>query len=254
MVDLIRMDFYRMFKSKSFIISNIVVFAIAIVTRLAEIGMIKLSQTLGVADAVVSQSSLNEIIINPFGWTIALIVVLISAVTFSYADIANGYIKNIAGQVSNKGDTAISKFIVLGVHNFIFMTVAMLGRVIIALCTGGMQVEWVKIPLAIGTFAVKWLLLISLSTILLFMSTGLKNKTLASVVGVILGSGSLMLMHLMIDGTVERFIHVDISKYDPSMLIQEANIIFGNAIVVALVVIAIFLPLTVVIFNKTDVK
>ena len=136
MVDLIRMDFYRMFKSKSFIISNIVVFAIAIVTRLAEIGMIKLSQTLGVADAVVSQSSLNEIIINPFGWTIALIVVLISAVTFSYADIANGYIKNIAGQVSNKGDTAISKFIVLGVHNFIFMTVAMLGRVIIALCTG----------------------------------------------------------------------------------------------------------------------
>ena len=58
----------------------------------------------------------------------------------------------------------------------------------------------------------------------------------------------------MIDGTVERFIHVDISKYDPSMLIQEANIIFGNAIVVALVVIAIFLPLTVVIFNKTDVK
>lgn len=254
MVDLIRMDFYRMFKSKSFIISNIVVFAIAIVTRLAEIGMIKLSQTLGIADAVVSQSSLNEIIINPFGWTIALIVVLISAVTFSYADIANGYIKNIAGQVSNKGDTAISKFIVLGVHNFIFMTVAMLGRVIIALCTGGMQVEWVEIPLAIGTFAVKWLLLISLSTILLFMSTGLKNKTFASVVGVILGSGSLMLMHLMIDGTVERFIHVDISKYDPSMLIQEANMIFSNAIVVALVVIAIFLPLTVVIFNKTDVK
>ena len=254
MVDLIRMDFYRMFKSKSFIISNIVVFVIAIVTRLAEIGMVKLSQAMGAENAVVSQSSLSEIITNPFGWTIALVVVLISAVTFSYADIANGYIKNIAGQVSNKGDTAISKFIVLAVHNFVFMTVAMLGRVIIALCTGGIQAEWVEIPLAIGTFAVKWLLLISLSTILLFMSTGLKNKTLASVIGVILGSGSLMLMHLMIDGTVEKFIHVDISKYDPSMLIQEANMIFSNAIVVALAVIAIFLPLTVIVFNKTDVK
>ncbi len=254
MVDLIRMDFYRMFKSKAFIISNIVVFVIAVVSRLAEIGLVKLSQAFGTTEATLDIMSFSEIISNPFGWSIALVVVLISAVTFSYADIANGYIKNIAGQVSNKGDTAISKFIVLAVHNFIFMTVAFLGRVIIALLTGGMKMEWVEVPLAIGTFGIKWLLLISLSTILLFMSTGLKNKTLASVVGVILGSGSLMLLHLMIDSTVQRFLHVDISEYDPSILIQESNMIFGNAILVSLVVIAIFLPLTVVIFNKTDVK
>lgn len=254
MVDLIRMDFYRMFKSKSFIISNVVVFVIAIVARLAEIGLIKLSQAFGVEEATISNDALSEIIINPFGWSIALVVVLISAVTFSYADIANGYIKNIAGQVSNKGNTALSKFVVLAVHNFIFMFCAMIGRVIIGVITGGIQMDWIEVPLAIGTFGVKWLLLVSLSSILLFVSTGLKNKTLASVVGVILGSGSLMLLHLMIDSTVERFIHVDISRYDPSMLIQESNMIFGNAILVALVVIAIFLPLTVVIFNKSDVK
>ncbi|MBQ7522166.1 MAG: hypothetical protein IJU14_04715 [Clostridia bacterium] len=254
MVDLIRMDFYRMFKSKSFIISNIVVFVIAIVARLTEIGLMKLSQALGAEDVVIGNDSLSEIISNPFGWSIALVVVLISAVTFSYADIANGYIKNIAGQVSNKGNTALSKFVVLSVHNFIFMFCAMIGRVIIGVITGGIHMDWVEVPLAIGTFGVKWLLLVSLSSILLFVSTGLKNKTLASVVGVILGSGSLMLLHLMIDSTVERFIHVDISRYDPSMLIQESNMIFGNAILVALVVIAIFLPLTVVIFNKTDVK
>ena len=45
------------------------------------------------------------------------------------------------------------------------------------------------------------------------------------------------------------------SEYDPSALIQGgASFMFANAIGVSLVVIAVFLPLTVTIFNKSDVK
>ena len=46
-----------------------------------------------------------------------------------------------------------------------------------------------------------------------------------------------------------------VSEYDPSSLIQGgAGFMFANAIGVSLVVIAVFLPLTVTIFNKSDVK
>ncbi len=254
MVDLMKMDFYRMFKSKSFIVCSIVVFCISVLARLMDLVLAKLSQMMEMEAYVIKTTEMSEIISNPFGWTIALVVVLISCVTFSYADIANGYIKNIAGQVSNKGDTAFSKFGVLMVHNICFMICGLLGRIIIALFIGGITIDWVDIPFAIGVFGVKWLLLVALSTILLFLSTGLKNKTLASVIGVILGSGSLMLVHLMLDNTIEKLVHVNIYNYDPSMLIQQSNLMFGNAIIVSLVVIAVFLPLTVVVFNKSDVK
>ena len=46
-----------------------------------------------------------------------------------------------------------------------------------------------------------------------------------------------------------------VSEYDPSSLIQGGTgFMFANAIGVSIVVIAIFLPLTVTIFNKSDVK
>ena len=264
MGNLVKMDFYRMFRSKAFIISNIIIFISGILGKVAELLLYNLSVQMAkeseeMAASITEYSytaDLSDIFINPFWISMLLIVVLVSAVSFSYADIANGFIKNIAGQVKKKGHTVISKFIVLCVHNLIFFCVAALGRIAGQFVIGGnFKIDAADMPIGIGTFICKWLLLQALCTIILFISTGLKNKTLASVVGVILGSGSLMILHLMIDGRVKQFVDINLSDFDPSVLIQgSAGFMFANAIGVSLVVIAIFLSLTVSIFNKSDVK
>lgn len=263
MGNLIKMDFYRMLHSKTFLVSNIVIFLLNIVGKIFEMIMTNISNNLAKemsSEAAVIEfnktAELSSVFINPFWISMMIIVILISAVTFSYADISNGFIKNIAGQVNQKGYTVISKFFVLCVHNFIFLSVGSISRVVSQFVIGGsINVDSENMAIAIATFLCKWLLLQALSAIILFISTGLKNKTLASVIGVILGSGSLMILHLMIDSEVERILNVNLSNYDPSTLIQGGTgFMFANAIGVSLVVIAIFLPLTVTIFNKTDVK
>lgn len=261
MGNLIKMDFYRMFRSKAFIISNIVIFGINIIGKLLELLLFNLAKGLvdesEQAEMVFDYTeNLSSVFINPLWLSMMIIVILISAVTFSYADIANGFIKNIAGQVNQKGHTVISKFLVLCVHNLVFLCVGVIGKVVSQFIIGGnFKIDTADMPIAIATFLCKWLLLQALCAIILFVSTGLKNKTLASVVGVILGSGSLMILHMMIDSQVEQFIKINPSEYDPSALIQGgASFMFANAIGVSLVVIAVFLPLTVTIFNKSDVK
>lgn len=261
MGDLIKMDFYRMFRSKAFIISNIILFLVNVFGKVIEVMISNLSNSIAESTGTEAikynyTADLSSVFIEPLWLSMLLIVILISVVTFSYADIANGFIKNIAGQVSKKGYTVISKFIVLCVHNLVFFCVGVAGKLLGQFVIGGnFNVDTENLPIALATFCCKWLLLQALSAIVLFISTGLKNKTLASVIGVILGSGSLIIVHLMIDSQVEQFLKVNLSEYDPSSLIQGGTgFMFANAIGVSLVIIAVFLPITVTIFNKSDVK
>lgn len=266
MGNIIKMDFYRMFRAKSFIISNIILFIIAVANRPIQLGLDALGQTIAsggetpyksMADSI-KRCDFAELLSDPFVFSLSIILVLIPAVVFSYADIANGFIKNIAGQVSNKGYTVISKFVVLCVHNLIFMLVGVFGNVVSILIVSNFTgiVAFGNVAVALGTFMIKWMLLMALTAILLFLTTGLKNKTLASVVGVIFGSGALGILHLMIDNIAQQALKFNPSEYDPTVLMDSAstNALVFNAIVVSLVVIAIFIPLTVKIFNKTDVK
>ena len=257
MGNLIKMDLYRMFRTKSFIVSNIIILISCILSAPLSLFMYNIEANFAETPVPPFDPTydLSSILIEPLGNYMLLVVILISAVTFSYADIANGFIKNIAGQVNQKGHTVISKFFVLILHNIIFFLVGIIGQLISVLLIGGhFNADSKNIPIAIGTFFCKLLLLQALCAIILFISTGLKSKTFASVVGVILGSGSLMIVHMMIDRQVERFIHINLSDYDPSSLIMGGpNFLFANSVFVSIAVIAIFLPLTVTVFNKRDV-
>ncbi len=266
MGNIIKMDFYRMFRAKSFIISNIILFFIALSNRPIQLGFDALAANLSATAEepyvsmaeTIKRANFAELLSDPFVFSLSIILVLIPAVVFSYADLANGFIKNIAGQVSNKGYTVVSKFVVLCVHNLIFMFVGVLGNIFSVLIVSSFSgiKEVGNIGTALATFAIKWLLLMALTAILLFFTTGLKNKTLASVIGVIFGSGALSILHLMIDDIAQRALKFNPSDYDPTVLMgsASANVLVVNAIVVSLVVIAIFIPLTVKVFNKTDVK
>lgn len=251
MGNLVKMDWYRLRTSVYFIINTAVAFALNLAAAIA----LPLLQRYLSPDTAKSSVNLSELFGKTDVFPFIFIFMLISLVSFSYSDISHGYIKNIAGQLPNKGYTVISKFIVIAVHNFIFMLLFLVSCLLGSFIT--QKVVFDEHILEGGVvFLVRWLLTMALASILLFITTGLKSKTFASVLGVLLGSGTLSLVYLGINNIFKS--KVDVNKYAPDSLLESVNTssftLVLNAVIVSIICIAIFLPITVRVFNKRDVK
>ena len=260
MADLIKMDMYRLFRTKVFyVMLGAVTAACFATTVLAKVLTDLFSKTAEGAEAAAlypASVALSDILASPFAFSALFILVFISLISFTYADIANGFVKNVAGQLPHKGDTVISKFAVILVHNAIFTLFAALGS-----AAGEMTVRTVVVDSQTGrgviTMLAKILLLQSLSAIILFVTTGLKSKTFASVAGVIISTGLLGIVYFGIETILEKLfkLSVDLSEYAPDQLLTKAGqAAFGNAFIVSAIVSVLFVVLTVKVFNRRDVK
>lgn len=260
MANLIKMDLRRVLLSPMFFVSLSVIALFNILLNIAITGISKFF-----APEAMSSATLSSVVSTPFFLDIFIILMLASVVTFSYADIANGYIKNIAGQVPNKGILIVSKFIVIGIHNLIFLVVGSLTNLTgyFILSAMGMMslVNDGQIGAAILTLLLKWLLSMAISAILLFVTNGIKNKVLASVIGVIIGTGSLGLAYMGLSTAIDNIFHTEnfnLAEFMPDTLLNTVNVAANtaivNAIIVSVVCTVIFMVLTVKVFNSRDVK
>ena len=261
MANLIKMDLRRLFHTPMFIVSMLVV---ALLNIIMSFGFNMIGALLA-PQFVAGEIELTEVVSTPFAGTIFGIGMFASLINFSYADIANGFVKNLAGQVKRRSDIVFSKFIVLGIHNAIFLTVGvlsnLLGNMLLVACGKAQLTDNGQVPAAIITVVLKWMLCMAISAILIFLTTGVRNKTLATVVGVIIGSGSLGLAYMGLSMAVNNVLKTedfDVADYMPDTLMSNVNVIANtavvNAIVVSIVCTAIFLGLTVKVFNSRDVK
>ncbi len=262
MVNLIRMDLYRMRKNKSFLIililAALISFAQAPVLKLLTILMTSLAKVNGdsAPEGLLAPSvTLVELLEDPFP-VLTCMLTLISVSGFFYADIANGYIKNIAGQMPKKGYTVLSKFIASIAHNLLFMTVCvamnLLGSVLFQKVTIGSG-----LVSAIGIFLLKLALLQAITSIILFFTTALKNKSLGTVAAVLMGTGLLFIAYMTIDGLIGQIFHTDftfLQTYMPDQLIGDTEPKVLDSILSSAVTILLFLILSIQIFDRRDVK
>lgn len=262
MGNLVKMDLRRLFHSPITMISMAVAAVLNILIQFVVpvLGMVFApGQKLPDVEA-------SDLIVNPFGFPWSLIFMFAAVVAFSYADIANGFIKNLAGQVKKKSYTVISKFIVTGIYNALFLCACaltnLLGALIVSAVFGAKLEFDAAIAQAFGMLAIKWMLLMGVCAILMFVTTGLRVKTLASVVGVLLGTGSLALVYLGLDQAIASIFKVSgfsLSNYMPDTLASEISLTSGastifTAIIVAVVCIVLFMALTVKVFGSRDIK
>ncbi len=256
MANLIRMDLRRMFRSPMFFISLAV---IGVFNILLNVGFTAAARFF-VPTEVMPPATLTSSIVSPFYLPFFIILMFASLVSFSYADIANGYIKNIAGQLPHKSST-----IVIGLHNLLFLAVGSLTNTLGNLMLSGMgMIHFVNDGMALQailTLLLKWMLSMALASILMFVTIGIKNKILASIVGVIIGTGSLGLAYMGLStaaDTVFRTDGFDLGEFMPDTLFNAVsvgtNTAVINAVIVSLVCIAIFMTLTVKVFDRSDVK
>ena len=257
MANLIRMDLYRMWKAKAFRICLILTFVLS----LAQMPLLKLLSDLGrmlspdsAADLFPKESLLSAEIGSPFSLFTPLLI-LLSMVIFFYADMETGYIKNIAGQMPKRGFSILSRYLAAIVHNGVFMVVSLAGCLI-----GCVLVQHLVVDGAIASgilyFFLKLLLLQSLCAILLFVTSGLGSKSFGMILAVLFGVNAMALLYSGIDSGLGLIFKsgFTIKPYMPDTLMFMDTPETLRAILSAGMTIAIFLPASISLFNKRDVK
>ena len=253
MINLIKMEGYKLRTSKLFIILLSIIFVLNTAISLA--GPVFGKMLTGQA----SPASLADQIASPFSFLLLMTAVYISATSFLYIDFSGGYIKNIAGQVGDRGKIVFSKFIIIGLHNLIFFAAGALSNVLGSLIAGVLVNEG-NVFLAILTLLIKWLLSMAVSSILLFFTVGIRNKSLGIITAVVFGANVFSLMYMGLGMAVENIFHVSVNIGDfmPDSLMGAVSVgnseLVVNGLVVSAVFIAAFLILTYIVFKKRDVK
>lgn len=263
MGNLIKMDLRRLFLSKLFYISMGVVAVINILLT----GIVPLITKFFFPGEAAKDLMISSLFVNPFQVSLLLFILFVSMISFAYADIANGYIKNIAGQISKKSNLIVSKYIIIGIHNFIFLLSGVISGIIgsyigSVICGYKVVVDEQLLP-GVSTFMIKWLLTMAISAILLFITTGIKSKNLASIIAVILGTGALGLVYMGLNAAITNIFKLtdsqfNIGDYTPDQLVNSVNVATNtsviNALIVGIVCSVLFIALTIKVFESRDVK
>ena len=256
MGNLIRMDLYRMNKARGFRVCLILAFALALAATPLEWLLFSVGKTLAPESAgeFGKTADLCGMIANPVS-SLTVMLALLSAVIFFNADMENGYIKNIAGQMPRKGYSILSRFIAVIPHNLAFMLAALAGNVIGTLLFRRIVTEGSVLASA-GTFLLRLLLMQSLCTILVLIVSSLRIKSLGMILAVLLGLPLMGLIYMGINTGLQQLFgrFTDITPYMPDQVLRESSPETIRALLVSAVTIGIFLPLSIRVFDQKDVK
>lgn len=261
MVNMLKMDMYRLFKSKAFKVVLIIVVSLNLTYGPLIRLLSYISEKTASADSepVVWERAMNfaDIVKSPLGF-FDNILILLSIVWFSHADLGHGYIKNIAGQLPQKGYTVISKFIVVGIQNLFLVLAAVIAQTIGYIPFKDINYTE-ELSGAIGYFWLKWLLMLAISAIILLFSSGFKSKTAATTTAVLMGGQILSLTYMLFSFGIRKiplkFLkEFELGDYMPDSLMSEAEPPVVKSIIVSLVIISVFMTATINIFNNKDVN
>ena len=256
MANLLRMDLYRMRKAKSFWICLGIAFALALLQTplawgLSMIGRMLSAETLPFP----TTAQMSGIVRDPFLMLNGMLC-LLSACSFFYADMENGYIKNIAGQMPRRGFTVLSKYLAILPHNLTFMVAGIIGNLIGTALFQQILLDGDILDAAV-TFLMKVLLIQSICAILLLVTASFQNKSLGTVIAVLMGLGLMSLVYMMIDTGLDQLFQnkgFSVSDYMPDQLLGQLKPPVLDSILVSLATTALFLPLSVRVFDRKDVK
>lgn len=269
---LVKMDLYRLLHSKlfwgmcasMFLILAVITFSYPFISEFFK-GISANKESFPQTYDVKFTAILSTPTYGMVGWIRLLI--FISAATFLYEDLKGGYIKNIAGQLPKRSYTVVSKFFVIVVHNFIFLAAGVMGKLLGVLACPKSNILFDDFSsFGFILFFVKLLLMIAMISMILFLTTGLRNKTLAIVLGVLLGVDVLNLLYIGVNSLVsymgaEGF---DLNNYTlDSLYTKEYKIsslssgdaqLIINSVIVSVIVTVVFLLLTILMVNKRDIE
>ena len=281
MLNIIKMDLYRMFKTKSMYVIWIVLAAILLITT----SLCKTDYELSTEKDAMKQEQVTEPTVdninvgmmvtlptepgekvtvfdiffaNSQGKFYALFLVIF-AVLFSTADISSGYIKNIGGQVGNRGSLIFSRSIALSVFSVLTMTGAFLFQAA-ANCIVFGELEWGNTKAILSYFVAELALHYALVLICMAIAIILKNNVISMVIAVCLTMNVMTIVYGVVNSAIQKIgiQNFQIYKYTItgklSLLPMNPS---GNeclaAFGVAIVFIVMMISVSSVVFQKRDI-
>ena len=281
MLNIIKMDLYRMFKTKSMYVIWIVLAAILLITTslcktdyelLTEKDAMKQEQVteptvdninVGMMVALPTEPGEKVTVYDIFfansqGKLYALLLVIFT-VLFSTADISSGYIKNIGGQVGNRGSLIFSRSIALSVFSVLTMTGAFLFQAA-ANCIVFGELEWGNTKAILSYFVAELALHYALVLICMAIAIILKNNVISMVIAVCLTMNVMTIVYGVVNSVIQKIgiQNFQIYKYTItgklSLLPMNPS---GNeclaAFGVAIVFIVMMISVSSVVFQKRDI-
>ena len=281
MLNIIKMDLYRMLKTKSMYVIWIVLAAILLITTfLCKTDYELLTEKDAMKQEQVTEPTVDNINVgmmvtlptepgekvtvydiffaNSQGKLYALLLVIFT-VLFSTADISSGYIKNIGGQVGNRGSLIFSRSIALSVFTVLTMTGAFLFQAA-ANCIVFGELEWGNTKAILSYFVAELALHYALVLICMAIAIILKNNVISMVIAVCLTMNVMTIVYGVVNSAIQKIgiQNFQIYKYTItgklSLLPMNPS---GNeclaAFGVAIVFIVIMISVSSVVFQKRDI-
>lgn len=281
MLNMIKMDLYRMFRTKSLYVIWIVLAAILLITTsLCKTDYELLTEKDAMKQEQVTEPTVDNINVgmmvtlptepgekvtvfdiffaNSQGKFYALFLVIF-AVLFSTADISSGYIKNIGGQVGNRGSLIFSRSIALSV----FTVLTMAGAFLFQAAANGIvfgELEWGNTKAILSYFVAELALHYALVLICMAIAIILKNNVISMVIAVCLTMNVMTIVYGVVNSAIQKIgiQNFQIYKYTItgklSLLPMNPS---GNeclaAFGVAMVFIVIMISVSSVVFQKRDI-
>jgi hypothetical protein len=275
MLNLIKMDLFRLLRSKTLRVGLIAAAIVAASCLLLSLGLLEIIKaTSGGSDpsaaaemailfpclAFLAGASWGDIVFYGVGSFSLFIGCMITA-SFIGSEQSCGYVKNIAGQIPHKGFLAISKFVATSV------AMALVLLVYLAVCaplTSLLFSSYITNGLAIGeligAFALRLLLFIAVNAVIVFLCTLTKSHAAAMVTGAIFGIGVTAIVYFAITSVLGMLkIKFDVANLMPdgvNGMLNCSNLveILPKALIVSLVFIVGFVTGTYLLTEKRDVR
>ncbi len=287
MFNLIKMDLYRMVHSVSFKVMMVVVIAVAFFTigmtsydvaytrEQLEKGIVQMEETAAEDDKIVIEMGISvtsndswvdevpfsELVNENMKSNLLLLLCAIFVPLFVHAEYKNGYIKNIAGQLSNRGVLVVSKLVAVAVQILILFV-----SYIVWAAVAGMV--FFKDTLVTGNFmdllggsALHYLLCLAVAYVVLMLTLVTRSSALPLTFGVLCSTGFTALLYSGINAVVSMITGkdtFDIGLYTPEMNVGHITFDMTNeALTRVLIVGSVYAVLAAVIaisiMKKRDV-
>lgn len=270
MINVIKMDCYRMFRSRStyYILIGLAIFLVFLISNTHK-SLVDVQEGRPVAEAVVGigfdaslladKMSLLQFFKVFAGSKSFILMLSIFSVLFINHEEASGFSKNIAGQVQKRGWLLISKFICQGIFIWLIFIVG----IATTLMAGEMSYDSIvvgNIGSLLQEVGLQFIFHLAFAGILLVIISLIRQPIISLLISILLCFGAFTFVYQGIDGIIQRVLAVPeftLTNYTmtgiiPSISLDSANGQIIKGIIIALIYCLATLALSVTIKNKRD--
>ena len=273
MWNLIKMDFYRLFSSKTIKIGAVIACLMCAGYMFISFGILAFAEMAFEADPLAVEGlalflpqiswmkgvGFSEIV---FGGTavFSLFIGCMITANFIGSEQSCGYTKNFAGQLTDKGYMVISKFAVTSVAQLMILVVYTVVSAVLALLLFGKYINGYDIGALWAALGLRLMLYFAINAIVVFICTFTKSHAIAMVAGCIFGMGVTKVAYSAVEVLLSVLkVHFPISNYMPDginsqLALDTAGALSVRAIVVSVAFMAVFLASNYFVVRRRDVK